>query len=44
MAMIEKLLPAAGESRAVVSADQAGKRALPVNGQPFEPFQKLPVE
>jgi len=44
MAMIEKLLAAAGETRPVVSADQAGEGALPVDGQTFQPFQKLPVQ
>jgi hypothetical protein len=44
VAMIEKLLAAASETRPVVSPDQAGKRALPVDGQAFQPFQKLPVQ
>ena len=39
-----KLLAAASETRPVVSPDQAGKRALPVDGQAFQPFQKLPVQ
>jgi hypothetical protein len=43
MAMIEKLLAAAGETRPVVSADQAGEGALPVDGQAFEAFEKLAV-
>ncbi len=42
--VVEKLLAAAGEVRAVVAAHQTGERALPVNGQAFEPFEKLAVQ
>jgi hypothetical protein len=42
--VVEKLLAAAGEARTVVPADEAGEGALPVNGQPFEAFEKLAVQ
>jgi len=44
MPVIEKLLAAAGEARTVMAADKTGKGPLPVNGQPFKPFEKLPVQ
>jgi hypothetical protein len=44
MPVVEELLPAARKARPVVAADETGKRPLPVNGQPFEPLQKLPVQ
>jgi len=44
LAVVEKLLAAAGEVGAVASADKSGERALPVDGQPFEPFEKLTVQ
>ena len=44
MAVIEKLLAAAGEARAIVPADKTGERTLPVDGQAFEAFQKFPVQ
>jgi hypothetical protein len=44
LAVVEKLLAAAGEARTVVPADEAGEGALPVNGQPFEAFEKLAVQ
>ena len=43
VAVIEKFLAAAGEARAVVSANEAGEGALPVDGQAFEAFEKLAV-
>ena len=42
--MVQKLLAAAGEMRAVVAAHQARERALPVDGEAFEPFEKLTVQ
>jgi hypothetical protein len=42
--VVQKLLAAAGEVRAVMPADKAGERALPVYGEPFEPFEKLTVQ
>ena len=44
MAVVEKLLPGAGESGAVVAADESGERLLPVNRQPLELFEKLAVQ
>ena len=44
MAVFEKFLAAARETGPVVSAHQTRERALPVNGQAFEPFQKFTVE
>ena len=44
IAMVEELLAGAGEARHVVAAHQPGKRFLPVDGQPFQFFQKLPVQ
>jgi len=44
LAMIQKLLAGTGEARGVVSADQAGKRILPLDGQPFEAFEKTGVK
>jgi hypothetical protein len=42
--VVEKLLPASRKMRAVVATDESGERALPVNGEPFEPFEKLTVQ
>jgi hypothetical protein len=42
--VIEKLLPAPGEMRAIMTAHQARKRALPMDGEAFEPFEEVPVE
>jgi len=44
LAVVEKLLAAAGKVRAVAAADESGERALPVYGEPFEPFEKLTVQ
>ena len=44
VAMVEKLLASTGEMRAIMAAHKSGKRALPVYGQAFEPFEKLPVQ
>ena len=44
MAMVQKLLPAAREARAVMAAHQAVERFLPVNRQTLQLLQKLAVE
>ena len=42
--MVQELLARAGKARHVVAAYQPGEGLLPVNGQPFQFFQKLAVE
>ena len=42
--MVEKLLAAAGETRAVVTPYQAVERFLPVDGQALQFLEKLAVE
>ncbi len=42
--VVQELLAAAREVGAVVPRHKSRERPLPVNGQPFEPFQKVPVE
>ena len=44
VAVVEKFLAASGEAGAVVSSDEAGEGTLPVDGQAFETFEKLPVQ
>ena len=44
LAMIQKLLARSGKARGVVPADQPGQRVLPLDGQPFEPFEKVAVK
>ena len=44
MPVIQKLLAAAGEAGTVVATDEARERTLPVDGQAFEPFEKLLIE
>ncbi len=44
VAMVEKFLAAAGETRAVMAADETGEGTLPVDGQAFQAFEKFPVQ
>ena len=44
IAMIEKLLTASGKTGAIMPADQTGERAVPADGQPLQPLQKMPVK
>ena len=44
LAVIQKLLSATREMRAIMAAHKARERALPVDGEPFEPFEKLTVQ
>ena len=44
LAMIQKLLAGSGEARGIVSADQPGQRVLPLDGQPFQAFEKAGVK
>ncbi len=43
VAVIEEFLSGAGEARSVVPADQAGKRFLPMQREPLQPFEKIAI-
>ncbi len=44
VAMVEKFLATAGETRSVMAADKTGEGLLPVDGQAFQAFEKFPVQ
>jgi hypothetical protein len=44
IAMVQKLLPRPGEAGDIVPAHQPVERFLPVQGEPFETFQKVTVD
>ena len=41
--MVEKFLPRARKSRGIMPAHQARQRLLPMDGQPFQLFEKFPI-
>jgi hypothetical protein len=43
LAMIEKLLARTGKMRDIVTADEAGERFLPADGQPLELLEERAV-
>jgi hypothetical protein len=44
MPVVEKLLPGTGEPRRIASPNKTRKRLLPMQGEPLQLFEKLPVD
>jgi hypothetical protein len=44
VAVVEELLARTGKARSIATADEAGKRLLPVQSEPFELLQERLID